>query len=368
MDISNHPAEARQIYCSVVVPFYNEEELVERFYNRLAKVMRTLDKSYEIILVNDGSTDRTGEILERIALREPNVLLVDFNRNFGQTAALQAGFDHAHGEIIIALDGDMENDSFEIPMFLEKIAEGYDIVSGWRKRRQHGWLLRRVPSMTANWLLRKISGVTLHDFGVTFKAYRREALQDIRLYGDMHRFVPAVCNRLGARTCEIVTKHINRPAGKSKYGLGRTFRVALDLITLRFTTAYLTRPLHFFGKWGLILFALGSIILTYGLIRKIIGWFGDGFDLFTVHGPLMALGFMSAITALLLLATGLIGEMLMRIYFESTGARTYRVRRLVGLGQNRDIPPDTSAGAIREPDDAGDTSDDKASPQRTIMT
>ncbi|MBL7218622.1 MAG: hypothetical protein ISS69_00785 [Phycisphaerae bacterium] len=165
-----------------------------------------------------------------------------------------------------------------------------------------------------------------------------------------------------------MTKHINRPAGKSKYGLGRTFRVALDLITLRFTTAYLTRPLHFFGKWGLILFALGSIILTYGLIRKIIGWFGDGFDLFTVHGPLMALGFMSAITALLLLATGLIGEMLMRIYFESTGARTYRVRRLVGLGQNRDIPPDTSAGAIREPDDAGDTSDDKASPQRTIMT
>ena len=368
MDISNHPAEARQIYCSVVVPFYNEEELVERFYNRLAKVMRTLDKSYEIILVNDGSTDRTGEILERIALREPNVLLVDFNRNFGQTAALQAGFDHAHGEIIIALDGDMENDSFEIPMFLEKIAEGYDIVSGWRKRRQHGWLLRRVPSMTANWLLRKISGVTLHDFGVTFKAYRREALQDIRLYGDMHRFVPAVCNRLGARTCEIVTKHINRPAGKSKYGLGRTFRVALDLITLRFTTAYLTRPLHFFGKWGLMLLALGSIILTYGLIRKIIGWFGDGFDLFTVHGPLMALGFMSVITALLLLATGLIGEMLMRIYFESTGARTYRVRRLVGLGQNRDIPPDTSAGAIREPDDAGDTSDDKASPQRTIMT
>ena len=368
MDISNHPAQAQQVYCSVVVPFYNEEELVERFYNRLAKVMRTLDKSYEIILVNDGSTDRTGEILERIALRDPKVLMVDFNRNFGQTAALQAGFDHACGEIIVALDGDMENDSFEIPMFLDKIAEGYDIVSGWRKRRRHGWLLRRVPSMAANWLLKRISGVALHDFGVTFKAYRRESLQDICLYGDMHRFVPAVCSRLGARTCEIVTKHINRPAGKSKYGLGRTFRVALDLITLRFTTAYLTRPLHFFGKWGLLLFALGSIILIYGLIRKIIGWFGDGFDLFTVHGPLMALGFMSVITALLLLATGLIGEMLMRIYFESTGARTYRIRRLVGLGKSPGIPPDAPPRSDRKSDDVGDTPDDTVWPPRTIMT
>jgi len=368
MDISNHPAESPQIYCSVVVPFYNEEELVERFYNRLAKVMRKLDKSYEVILVNDGSTDRTGELLEQIALRDPNVLLVDFKRNFGQTPALQAGFDHARGEIIVALDGDMENDSFEIPIFLDKISEGYDIVSGWRKRRQHGWLLRRVPSMTANWMLKKISGVDLHDFGVTFKAYRREVLQDIRLYGDMHRFVPAVCSRLGARTCEIVTKHINRPAGKSKYGLGRTFRVALDLITLRFTTAYLTRPLHFFGKGGLLLLAIGSIILTYGLIRKTIGWFGDGFDLFTVHGPLMALGFMSIITAMLLLATGVIGEMLMRIYFESTGARTYRVRQLVGLGRSTGAPPDTSDLSDPTPDNARDASDDQAHSPETLIT
>jgi len=361
MDISNQPADPQQIYCSVVVPFYNEEELVERFYKRLAKVMRKIDRSYEIILVNDGSSDKTGEILEQIALADPNVLLVDFSRNFGQTQALQAGFDHARGEIIVALDGDMENDSFEIPIFLEKIEEGYDIVSGWRKRRQHGWLLRRVPSMTANWMLRKISGVELHDFGVTFKAYRRDLLSNIRLYGDMHRFVPAVCSRLGARTCEIVTKHINRPAGKSKYGLGRTFRVALDLITLRFTTAYLTRPLHFFGKGGLALLALGSMILTYGLVRKVIGWFTGGFDLFTVHGPLMALGFMSIITALLLLATGLIGEMLMRIYFESTGARTYGVRKTVGLG--RDAPDS------KDPPDRNDNSpDDPAPPPGAVMT
>ncbi|MDP6633642.1 MAG: glycosyltransferase family 2 protein [Phycisphaerae bacterium] len=365
MDINSHPAQPPQVYCSVVVPFFNEEELVDRFYNRLAKVMRKLDKSYEIILVNDGSTDRTGEILEQIALRDQNVLLVDFKRNFGQTPALQAGFDHARGEIIVALDGDMENDSFEIPIFLDKIAEGYDIVSGWRKRRQHGWLLRRIPSMAANWSLRRISGVDLHDFGVTFKAYRREVLENIRLYGDMHRFVPAVCSRLGARTCEIVTKHINRPAGESKYGLGRTFRVALDLITLRFTTAYLTRPLHFFGKGGLTLLALGAVILTYGLIRKIIGWFGDGFDLFTVHGPLMALGFMSIITAFLLLATGLIGEMLMRIYFESTGARTYHVKKLVGLGQDADAPPgDSDQTGLG----ADDTPQDHVSPPRSIMT
>ncbi|MCP4374576.1 MAG: glycosyltransferase family 2 protein [bacterium] len=359
-------SQTQQIYCSIVVPFYNEEELVERFYKRMAKVTRKLDKSYEIILINDGSTDQTGELLRQIAMDDPNVLLVDFSRNFGQTAALQAGFDHARGEIIVALDGDMENDSFEIPIFLEKIEEGYDIVSGWRKRRRHGWFLRRIPSMAANWLLRKVSGVDLHDSGVTFKAYRREVLQDVRLYGDMHRFVPAVCNRLGARTCEIVTKHINRPAGESKYGLGRTFRVALDLITLRFTTAYLTRPLHFFGKWGMMLFALGSGILTYGLVRKIIGWFGDGFDLFTIHGPLMALGFMSIITALLLLATGLIGEMLMRIYFESTDARTYRVKQLVGLGNTPDVQQDTPTQPLQENDYIAD--DNKTSPQRNIMT
>ena len=367
IDISNNPAQPQPVYCSVVVPFYNEEELVERFYTRLAKVMRTLDKSYEIILVNDGSTDRTGELLEQIALRDPKVMLVDFKRNFGQTPALQAGFDHANGEIIVALDGDMENDSFEIPIFLDKIEEGYDIVSGWRKRRQHGWLLRRIPSMAANWMLKKISGISLHDFGVTFKAYRREVIEDIRLYGDMHRFIPAVCNRLGAKTCEIVTKHINRPAGESKYGLGRTFRVALDLITLRFTTAYLTRPLHFFGKAGLLLLTTGLVILGYGLTRKIIGWFGDGFDLFTEHGPLMALGFMSVITSMLLLATGLIGEMLMRIYFESTGAHTYRVKKLVKLGQGADAEPGADEQPAPTTDDTDAQDDEPATPEK-IMT
>lgn len=326
----NETQSASNVYVSVVVPFYNEEELVERFYEKLAKVVRNLDQTYEIIFVSDGSTDRTSELLAEIANKDPNVLFVDFKRNFGQTAALQAGFDHATGEIIVALDGDLENDPFEIPIFLEKIEEGYDIVSGWRARRRHGWLLRRLPSQTANWLLRKVSGVELHDFGVTFKAYRRELLEDIRLYGDMHRFIPAVCNRLGARICEITCKHINRPAGQSKYGLGRTFRVALDLITLRFTTAYITRPLHFFGKWGLTFLSLGMIILMYGLIRKVIGWVsGSGFDLFVEHGPLMAVGFMSVIAAMFLLSTGLIGEMLMRIYFESTKAQTYRVKRLV---------------------------------------
>jgi len=289
------------IYCSVVVPFYNEEPLVEKLHQRIAKVMRKVGRTYEIIFINDGSTDRTGEILERIARSDEHVLLIDFNRNFGQSPALQAGFDHASGDVIVALDGDLQNDPFEIPILLAKLEEGYDIVSGWRAKRAEGWLLRRLPSRVANWMLRKISGVPLHDFGVTFKAYRREVLQDIRLYGDMHRFVPAICNRLGARICEVVTKHIRRPAGKSKYGPGRTFRVAMDLITLRFTTAYLTRPLHFFGKWGLVLLAGGAGILLYGLVRKIVGW--GHFRLFEVHGPLMALGFMLMITALLLLGT-----------------------------------------------------------------
>ena len=355
---------AAEVYCSVVVPFFNEEELVRRFYDRLAKVVRKFDRPYEIIFVNDGSTDRTGEILEQIVLADEHVLLIDFKRNFGQTPALQAGFDHARGQIIVALDGDLENDPFEIPIFLDKIEEGYDIVSGWRARRRHGWLLRRLPSMAANWMLRKVSGVPLHDFGVTFKAYRREMLEDVRLYGDMHRFVPAVCNRLGARICEVVTKHINRPAGKSKYGLGRTFRVALDLITLRFTTAYLTRPLHFFGKWGLALLAGGMGILTFGLVRKIAGGWHP-FHLFEQHGPLMAVGFAMVISAILVVGTGLIGEMLMRIYFESTGARTYRIRRLVGRREDQD---DRDPDRLSDRKDDEDQQSDAHPPAGTVIT
>jgi len=331
MDNSEDAPAATSLKYSVVVPFYNEEAVAEKLCTRITRVMEQMARPWELIVVNDGSSDGTAGVLERLAHADARVLLIDLRRNFGQTTALQAGFDHARGEVLIAMDGDLQHDPYEIPFFVEKIDEGYDIASGWRVRRGDSFFLRRVPSRVANWLLAKVSGVRLHDFGTTFKAYRREVLHDVRLYGDMHRFVPAVCARLGAKICEVPIKNVRRAAGKSNYGLGRTFRVALDIITLRFITAYLTRPLHFFGKWGLGSVAAGGGILVYGLVRKLVEW--GQFHLFREHGPLMALGFMLVVVGLLLVATGLIGELLMRIYFESTGARTYAVRRTVRKGE-----------------------------------
>lgn len=324
---------------SVIVPFFNEQEVAAKLCERIAKVMLQLGGRYELIVVNDGSTDATAEALERVARADEHVLMIDLRRNFGQTTALQAGFDHSRGDVLIALDGDMQHDPYEIPFFVEKIDEGYDIASGWRVRRGDNLLMRRIPSRAANWLLAKVSGVRLHDFGTTFKAYRREVLEGVRLYGDMHRFVPAVCARLGARICEVPIKNVRRPAGRSSYGIGRTFRVVLDILTLRFITAYLTRPLHFFGKWGLGSMAIGAAILGYGLVRKLVQW--GSFRLFEEHGPLMAVAFMLVGMGLVFLATGLIGELLMRIYFEAGGARTYAVRRLVRKEQasEGDSPP-----------------------------
>jgi glycosyltransferase involved in cell wall biosynthesis len=319
---------------SIVVPFYNEQDIVEKLHGRIVRVMKHVDKSYELIYIDDGSKDDTRAILERIATDDARVTVLLLRRNFGQTTALQAGFDQSRGEVIIAMDGDLQHDPYEIPLFIKKIDEGYDIASGWRVRRGDNFLTRRLPSRAANWLLAKASGVKLHDFGTTYKAYRREVLQGVRLYGEMHRFVPAVCARLGAKICEVPIKNVRRPSGTSNYGLGRTFRVALDLVTLRFITGYLTKPLHFFGKWGVLSGTSGLGILMYGLIRKIF-W---GISLFEVHGPLMALGCMLVLTAMLLLATGLIGELLMRIYFESTGARTYAVGRMIRGGRAEDSP------------------------------
>jgi glycosyltransferase involved in cell wall biosynthesis len=315
---------------SVIVPFFDERDIIEKLTGRILKVMDSLEEAYEVILVNDGSTDGSAELLERLAHENERIIFVDLRRNFGQTTALQAGFDQARGEVIIAMDGDLQHDPYEIPMFVRKIDEGYDIASGWRVRRGDNLLMRRFPSRVANWLLAKVSGVRLHDFGTTFKAYRREVLEGVRLYGDMHRFVPAVCARLGARICEVPIKNVRRAAGHSKYGIARTFRVALDVLSLRFITAYLTRPLHLFGKWGLICLAGGIGVLGYGFIRKLLDW---DYSLFVEHGPLMAMGFLLVIVALLFLACGLMGELMMRIYFESTPARTYAIKRIVRGGE-----------------------------------
>src|ERR1700726_4491128 len=248
---------------SVVVPFFNEQENIPPLYMKLTEVMDALGESYELVFVDDGSRDNTFKVLSDIYEHDHRVNLVRLRRNFGQTAGLKAGFDFARGEIIISMDGDMQHDPEEIPRFLEKIEEGYDLVSGWRyQRRAHG-LVRRVPSRVANWLMAKLSGIDLHDFGTTFKAYRREILQEIQLYGELHRFIPALASSTGARIAEVPISNPDRKTGKSNYGIGRTIRVFFDLIMVKFLLDYSTRPLQLFGLLGLAGSGLGLVVASF---------------------------------------------------------------------------------------------------------
>ena len=241
---SNISQSRNRIDCSVVVPLYNEAPVVEELYSRLTTTMGETGLHYELIFIDDGSSDNTLEMLQDFAGGDRKVVVVELRRNFGQTPALAAGFDAAKGQIIISMDGDLQHSPEEIPNFLEKIEAGYDVVSGWRKHRVDNLLMRKIPSRAANWLASKISGVDIHDFGTTFKAYKREVIEELNLYGEMHRFIPALLSRSGAKIIEIPIKNIVRPRGASSYGISRTFRVVFDLITLRFLLGYITRPLH----------------------------------------------------------------------------------------------------------------------------
>ncbi|MBU1260207.1 MAG: glycosyltransferase family 2 protein [Planctomycetes bacterium] len=309
---------------SVVVPLYNEESVVQELCERLTKVMRQTNKSYEIVLVDDGSDDATLEKLKNIAEDDEHVVVVHLRRNFGQTPALAAGFDHTKGEVIISMDGDLQHLPEEIPNFLKKIDEGYDVVSGWREKRVDNLIMRKIPSRMANWLASKVSGVDIHDFGTTFKAYKRQIIQDLRLYGEMHRFIPAVVSFGGAKIIEIPIKNIERPAGKSNYGISRTFRVAFDLITLRFLLGYITRPLHFFGKAAFYCIVVASFIFAYVLFDK----FYFNVPILTAHGPITAAGIILLLIGLGFISTGLIGEMISRVYFEATDRKIYAVRNV----------------------------------------
>src|SRR5271155_990520 len=268
---------------SVVVPFHNEEENVTALYDQLKAVMEQVGESFELVLVDDGSSDRSYKLLEEIAAVDSRVLVVKLRRNFGQTSALAAGFDHAQGEFILAMDGDLQHDPNEIPGFLEKLEEGYDVVSGWRKERIDNFMLRRFPSRCANWLMAKLSGVDIHDFGTTFKAYRREVLGQVPLYGELHRFIPALASWYGASIIEVPIKNIVRERGASHYGLSRTFRVFFDLITIRFLLKYLSRPLHFFGTVGMFSIMAGCAVSGWLILQKIL----HSADVMTQHGPLM---------------------------------------------------------------------------------
>jgi glycosyltransferase involved in cell wall biosynthesis len=311
---------------SIVVPFHNEEENVTVLYARLKQVMEQVGDSFELVLVDDGSNDRTYKLLEEIAAVDSRVLVIKLRRNFGQTPALAAGFDNASGEFILAMDGDLQHDPNEIPNFLEKLAEGYDVVSGWRKERIDNFIMRRIPSRCANWLMAKLSGVDIHDFGTTFKAYRREVIHNIPLYGEMHRFIPALAAWYGASICEIPIKNVNRERGKSHYGIGRTFGVFFDLLTIRFLLKYMGRPLHFFGGFGALGILAGSFISVALLGLKILHPHQNVMD---QHGPLFVIGGVLIVAGIQLLAMGLLGELQVRHYFTSKHPAPYTVERMV---------------------------------------
>jgi glycosyltransferase involved in cell wall biosynthesis len=310
--------------CSIVVPLYNEEAVVEELYARLTSIMAKTGLSYELILVDDGSEDNTLKKLKQIANADENVTVVALRGNFGQTPALAAGFDNARGEIIISMDGDLQHAPEEIPEFLKKIEEGYDVVSGWRKQRVDNLVMRKIPSRIANWLAAKISGVDIHDFGTTFKAYRKEIIDELKLYGEMHRFIPAIVAGKGASIVEIPIKNIVRPKGRSNYGISRTFKVVFDLITLRFVLGYISNPLHFFGKWALYCLSFSMLMAMYMLYDKLV----YNVPIYVAHAPMAISAATLLMLGFILISTGLIGELVCRVYFEATNKTTYSIRKI----------------------------------------
>jgi glycosyltransferase involved in cell wall biosynthesis len=290
--------------------------------------METVGDSFELVLVDDGSSDRSYKLLEEIAAVDSRVLVVKLRRNFGQTSALAAGFDHACGEFILAMDGDLQHDPNDIPAFLEKLDEGYDVVSGWRKERIDNFVLRRIPSRCANWMMAKLSDVDIHDFGTTFKAYRREVIHNIPLYGEMHRFIPALASWYGASICEIPIRNVERERGKSHYGIGRTFRVFFDLLTIRFLLKYMSRPLHFFGLFGALGILGGGFISAVLLAMKMMNPHQNVMD---QHGPLFVIAGVLMLAGIQMLAIGLLGELQVRHYYTSQQRVPYAIDRLVRL-------------------------------------
>ena len=312
---------------SIVVPFHNEEENVTVLYARLKQVMEQVGDSFELVLIDDGSSDRTYKLLEEIAAVDSRVMVVKLRRNFGQTSALAAGFDHASGEYILAMDGDLQHDPNDIPSFLEKLEEGYDVVSGWRKERIDNFVMRRIPSRCANWLMAKLSGVDIHDFGTTFKAYRHEVIQNIPLYGEMHRFIPALASWYGASICEIPIKNVNRERGKSHYGIGRTFRVFFDLLTIRFLLKYMTRPLHFFGWIGVIGVFTGLGMSAWLFALKLI----THQHVMDNHGPLFVVAGVLILAGVQMIGIGLLGELQVRHFHTAAHRAPYAIDRILRL-------------------------------------
>jgi glycosyltransferase involved in cell wall biosynthesis len=312
---------------SIVVPFHNEEENVTTLYDRLKAVMEQVGESFELVFVDDGSRDRTYRLLEEIAAVDSRVLVIKLRRNFGQTSALAAGFDHSQGDFILAMDGDLQHDPDEVPNFLAKLEEGYDVVSGWREHRGDNFIMRRLPSRIANRIMATLSDVDIHDFGTTFKAYRREVIQNIPLYGEMHRFIPALASWYGASICEIPISNPARTAGKSHYGISRTFRVFFDLVTIRFLLRYMTRPLHFFGTLGALGMFTGTAMAAWLLILKVM----TGQHVMSLHGPLFVIAGVLILAGIQIMGIGLLGELQVRHFYTASHRAPYAVDRIIRL-------------------------------------
>ncbi|HWI40710.1 MAG TPA: glycosyltransferase family 2 protein [Verrucomicrobiae bacterium] len=305
---------------TIVVPIYNEEESIPELHRAVTDAMAGSGLQYELVLVDDGSSDGSFRLLAEVAAADPRVKVIRFRRNFGQTAAMAAGFDAACGEVVVPMDGDLQNDPRDIPLLLAKIREGYDVVSGWRKDRQDTFVNRRLPSIIANSMISRMTGVHLHDYGCTLKAYRREVLEGINLYGEMHRFVPALASQVGARVAEMPVRHHARKYGTSKYGISRTMKVILDLITVKFLLQYSTKPLQLFGRWGMYTMAAGVVSGAATLYMKFFSHMSMN------RNPLLILTAFLLFMGVQFIVLGLLGELNARTYYEAQNKPIYVVR------------------------------------------
>ncbi len=324
---------------SIVIPVYNERENLEQLHREICAAVQPLGRTYEVIYVDDGSTDGSREVLRRIHTGDPHVHVIGFRRNFGQTAAVAAGLNASQGDVVVTLDGDLQNDPADIPRLLEKLSDGFDMVSGWRRKRQDGFLLRRLPSVIANWIIRATTNVNVHDYGCMLKAYRGDIARGLRLYGEMHRFIPAIAGDLGATIAEIEVHHRPRIHGTSKYGISRTIRVVLDLLTVKFLSGFSTRPIHVFGFLGMVLGGIGSVLLA---------WLGGQKMLFGVElggRPIVLLAILLVVLGVQFVTMGLLGEMLARTYHESQGKPIYVVGEDLPARAGGATGSDESSGA-----------------------
>jgi glycosyltransferase involved in cell wall biosynthesis len=315
------------IRLSVVIPIKDERDNLRPLHDRLQQTLDPLGLAYEVIMVDDGSTDGSFAVLEELAAHDPRLKVVRLRRNFGQTPALQAGIDWSSGEVLVTMDGDLQNDPSDIPVLLDKLAEGYDAVLGLRANRQDHWLIRKVPSLLGNWLIRKVTGVPIRDMGCTLRAMRRDLAEALPLYGELHRFVPVLAQQYGGRLAQIPVQHHARTAGKTKYSLTRTVRVILDLITVKFLHSYLTRPMHVMGVAGL--FSMGLGVLSF--LATI--WIKARAGIFMTGNPLLLFSMMLALVGVQFISMGLLGEVLTRTYFESQGKTAYSVRSTLNLDE-----------------------------------